>query len=704
MDLTLDHDDDDVLISTLLANPTSSSSAEMPPQSRYPGYANGALFRVHNGNYSEAADMEDASRPLYANKGKVPHLPVPDYDATLQLFLKSAKPHVSPEEFKQTEKCVAEMLEKNSFGRELHRRLLDRAAECNRRNTSFFIDWWNQWAYLAYRDSVVHNVTYELLLKDECASAMRNVTRRAARFVHHALAYRKQVVDGTLKPDMDAKTGLAWEASQHKYLFNCCRMPEPKADVSRTYAPDLHPHIVVARKGRFFAFDVCDANGDSMGVEAITIQLDRVVKLADAAGYDPRPVGILTADDRDVWAANRPLLLQGAGASLNDASLEKIQSAILVVCLDDAAPVTRRDVARHMLHGDGRNRFWDKSIQIAVTSNGKMAYVGEHSMTDGMTTTRFVNFVLDRMFAEPESRESTGAGAGARASSSSSSSKVYPPNSGKPLPEPTLLRFDLSDAAANAVKKAEATFDAMTKSKELEVMMWYGYGADRIKTFGVSPDAFAQMAIQLAYRLTFGHCRGTYESTQTRTYQHGRTEVTRSVSTESEALCDAVVAGAPHADIYKRLTEACAAHAAYIARASKGQGCDRHLLSLKFLVKEGEKLPALYSDPGYIRSGHWAISTSGLTGELMDGWAFGEVVPDGIGVGYSVQKARLRFSVSSAHPDQKWAARMCQNLESALVLFGDVCAAHAPKPKAAPADAAAPSTTTNKRASGTAKL
>jgi hypothetical protein len=51
-------------------------------------------------------------------------------------------------------------------------------------------------------------------------------------------------------------------------------------------------------------------------------------------------------------------------------------------------------------------------------------------------------------------------------------------------------------------------------------------------------------------------------------------------------------------------------------------------------------------------------------------------VPDGIGVGYSVQKARLRFSVTSRHPDQKWAANMVQNLESALAVMGDVCDSH----------------------------
>ena len=642
----------------------------------------GVTYVDHNGNYSEYFFLEDPSSTLYGKQQQVPQLPVPQLEDTLAIFLKSARPHVTEEEYEKTKKAVEEMLAPGSFARELQSRLLKRAEEYKKKNTSWFIDWWNQWAYLAYRDSVVHNVTYELLLKDECEYQMRHPTRRAARFCHYALQYRSLVVNGTLTPDMDGKSGLPMENSQHKYVFNCCRMPREGSDVSRTYAPDLFPHIVVCRKNNFYSFDALKnpRTGEPLSVDEIQIQLDRISKLADARGTDVNPVGILTADDRDVWAKTRVTLISSGDGKLNEASLEKIQSAMFVVCLDDESPVSRRDVARHMLHGgNGTNRFWDKSFQLAVTANGKLAYTGEHSMTDGTTTTRFVNFVLDRMFKDAESQQ-------APAKPQPVAKGPYSQGATAPLPEPEYLPFKLSKESIADIKRAEATFTGMSASKEFEVCMFYGYGADKIKTFGTSPDAFAQLAIQLAYRKTFGHCRATYESTQTRTYMHGRTEVTRSVSIESERFCDAVQNALPKEQIYKSLVEACKAHSEYTGKASKGLGCDRHLLALKFLIKQGEKVPSLYSDPGYTRSGHWAISTSGLVGELMDGWCFGEVVPDGIGVGYSVQKQRLRFTVSSRHPKELWARRMCQALEESLVLMGDICdqlkPAKSDKPKA----------------------
>ena len=52
-----------------------------------------------------------------------------------------------------------------------------------------------------------------------------------------------------------------------------------------------------------------------------------------------------------------------------------------------------------------------------------------------------------------------------------------------------------------------------------------GYGKGLIKKFKMSPDAYAQMAIQLAYYRLKGTVRATYESAQTRKYLAGRTEV-----------------------------------------------------------------------------------------------------------------------------------------------------------------------------------
>jgi len=180
------------------------------------------------------------------------------------------------------------------------------------------------------------------------------------------------------------------------------------------------------------------------------------------------------------------------------------------------------------------------------------------------------------------------------------------------------------------------------------------------------------MAIQLATRKTFGASKATYEATQTKTFRHGRTEVCRVTSPWSDAFCEAVQAGEAKDVIRAKLVKACEQHQAYISRAAKGLGVDRHLLGLKLLVGAGEACPALFSDTAFVRSSHWSVSTSGLVGELLEGWAFGQVVDDGVGIGYSVLQNRLRFSVTSGHAKEKWAERFCAAVEDALQLMAEV--------------------------------
>lgn len=74
----------------------------------------------------------------------------------------------------------------------------------------------------------------------------------------------------------------------------------------------------------------------------------------------------------------------------------------------------------------------------------------------------------------------------------------------------------------------------------LKVVVYEGYGKELIKKLRVSPDAYAQMAIQLAYYKMTGECVATYESAQTKKFAYGRTETCRSVSVESVAWVKAM--------------------------------------------------------------------------------------------------------------------------------------------------------------------
>ena len=210
---------------------------------------------------------------------------------------------------------------------------------------------------------------------------------------------------------------------------------------------------------------------------------DRIISMANAYGTDNHPVGILTAQHRDQWTSDRNSLV--LSSPINEASLERIQSALFLVCLDDDAPVTRNQVARSLIHSDGCNRFWDKSFQAVFFKNGKAGYVGEHSMMDGLTTTRFVNETLAKLFADNEAE----------------ANPVIPGWSSVDI---SPCDFVLGASSKRAISRTRSWFDALMATKELKVLMFHGYGKQQIKKFRMSPDAFAQMAMQLAHHKTFG--------------------------------------------------------------------------------------------------------------------------------------------------------------------------------------------------------
>lgn len=155
-------------------------------------------------------------------------------------------------------------------------------------------------------------------------------------------------------------------------------MPGDAEDRVRLYPPAGNHHVLVVRKNRFFIVHATNADGEPLSQRDIELQLQAVIDQAGEAGA--RPVGALTAQGRREWASAREQLL----ADGNEELLERAESAALVLCLDDSMPQTRAEVGRALWHGDGRNRHFDKAVQVVVFGNGKAGMIGEHSMMDGM--------------------------------------------------------------------------------------------------------------------------------------------------------------------------------------------------------------------------------------------------------------------------------------------------------------------------------
>jgi carnitine O-acetyltransferase len=371
----------------------------------------------------------------------------------------------------------------------------------------------------------------------------------------------------------------------------------------------------VVRKNQFFKVDH-EVGGRQLNTSELQKQFERIYARAERAP----PVGALTSENRDVWAAARKNLV--AASTANQAALEAIEASSFIVCLDDAAPVTLEERARQYLHGDGQNRWFDKPLQFIINDNGTSGFMGEHSMMDGTPTHRLNDYLnmliftnkLD--FSDPSVRSS--------------------------LPEPLPLTFAVDNEAVQAdIQRAVRDFDSIIGQHELRVQAYQGYGKGLIKQFRCSPDAFVQMAIQLAYHKMFGRSRPTYESAAVRRFQQGRTETCRSVSDESVAFCEAMADPETQPEQCVKLFRAALdAHVRYISDASDGKGVDRHLFGLKKCLRDGEPLPAIFADPSFAYSSTWYISTSQLSSEYFNGYGWSQVIDQGFGIAYMINENR----------------------------------------------------------------
>ncbi|KAF2004685.1 carnitine O-acetyltransferas-like protein [Amniculicola lignicola CBS 123094] len=560
--------------------------------------------------------VEDLSKgKMLRFEDSLPRLPVPTLEETAKRYLKSVHPILSKTEFDTTTKAVNDFVAPGGPGEQLQKRLIARREKPEIRN--WISEWWLDAAYMGYRDPVVPYVSYFYSHRDD--RKRRDPAKRAAAMTTAALEFKKDVDAGTLEPEYMKKLPIAM--SSYKWMFNCSRVPQKPADISVKFPFENHAHILVIRKNQFWKLP-----HQIDGKQLTTAELEHQFKRIYAKAERSPGVGFLTSQNRDVWSDVYPKL-KGA-SNVNAATLEAIESASFVVCLDDASPITLEERSHQYWHGDGSNRWFDKPAQFIINDNGTSGFMGEHSMMDGTTTHRLNDYANKMIFTNALPFDD--------------------PTIRSNLPDPKPLRFELTPELKQDIDDAEKHFKGQIGQHELRVQAYQGYGKGLIKKFKCSPDAYVQMIIQLAYHKFYGKNHPTYESAATRRFQEGRTETCRTVSDESVAFCTGMADPDTSAEKCAELLRAALnAHVKYISDASDGKGVDRHLFGLKKCLKEGEPLPSIYSDPAFSYSSSWFISSSQLSSEYFNGYGWSQVIDDGWGIAYMINENSIQFNVVS---------------------------------------------------------
>lgn len=103
-------------------------------------------------------------------------------------------------------------------------------------------------------------------------------------------------------------------------------------------------------------------------------------------------------------------------------------------------------------------------------------------------------------------------------------------------PTPKRMSWDLRNGdCLAAIKEADADAQILINDLHLRIYVHDLYGKGFMKKCRLSPDAFIQMALQLAYYRDAGRFSLTYEASMTRLFREGRTETVRPCTVESAA-------------------------------------------------------------------------------------------------------------------------------------------------------------------------
>lgn len=592
----------------------------------------------------------------------LPKVPVPPLKQTLDTYLKCVQHLVKEEQFKKTKVIVEKFGAPGGVGEVLQKKLMERRDK----TTNWVYDYWLEDMYLNNRLALPVNSSPVMVFPTQAFRDYKDALRFAARLIEGVLEY-KAVIDAQALPVDFARGQLAGTPlcmEQYYRLFTSYRYPGLKTDMLKVHMnaiSSVPEHIIVACKNQFFVLDIV-ANSKQLNEMEIFHQLEKIMKMSENAEERLPPFGILTSDGRTEWAQAREELTK---EQTNRDSLALIESCVCVVCLDEPCGLQPSDTNRAlmMLHGgghekNGANRWYDKSMQFVVGMDGICGVVCEHSPFEGIVLVQCSEYLMKYI---------TG-----------SHSKISKSSTVRELPPPRRLLWKCNPPIQGLLKSSGDRLQRLVNNLDMDVFKFATYGKEFSKKQKMSPDAFIQVALQLAFYKCRGRPVSTYESASIRRFQEGRVDNIRSATPEALAFVKSMTderTTFSDSEKMKRLRDAINAQTDYTVAAITGMAIDNHLLGLLKTAKElNMEKPEIFCDETYLASNHFILSTSQVPTTVEMFCCYGPVVPNGYGVCYNPQSDHIIFCVSSFWENTETSSAVfVKALNEGLLEIRDLC-------------------------------
>ncbi|KAM9854971.1 carnitine O-palmitoyltransferase 1, liver isoform 1-T1 [Aulostomus maculatus] len=601
---------------------------------------------------------------LYSFQNSLPRLPVPSVKDTCRRYLESVRPLMDDEQYERM-KGLTKDFEKN-LGPRLQWYLKLKSWW----TSNYVSDWWEEYIYLRGRGPIMVNSNYYAM--DFLYVFPTSIqAARAGNAIHAIMLYRRKLDRAQIKPIYLLANKVPLCSAQWERMFNTTRIPGLETDTLQHM--NESKHIAVYHKGRFFKVWMF-YDGRLLLPREIEQQMERILadKTEPMAGEET--LAALTAGERTPWAKCREAHFS---RGKNKQSLDAIEKAAFFVTLDDTEQryddnnrVKSLDsYAKSLLHGKCYDRWFDKSFNLIVYKNGTMGLNAEHSWADAPIIGHLWEHVLSMdPFKLGYTEEGHCCG-------------EPHPN----LPGPQKLQWDIPAECQEVIQSSLTVARTLADDVDSHIFPFSDFGKGLIKKCRTSPDAFIQIALQLAHYRDKGKFCLTYEASMTRLFREGRTETVRSCTNETCAFVRSMIRDETREERMKLLKIAAEKHQNMYRLAMTGKGIDRHLFCLyvvsKYLGEDSAFLKEVLSEP-------WRLSTSQTPLQQVDlfdlvrhpeyvssGGGFGPVADDGYGVSYIIVGENLiNFHISSKHSSpetdsHRFGANIRQAMLDILDLF-----------------------------------
>lgn len=302
---------------------------------------------------------------LYSFQGSLPHLPLPSVKDTMSRYLRSVRPLLDDEGYEKVKRQAEEF--QNGIGKKLQRYLVLKSWWAS----NYVSDWWEEYVYLRGRAPLMVFSNY---YGTDCFGVVtKSQTARAASLTYWMLQFRRKIERQEMKPIV-AQGIVPLCSAQYERMFNTSRVPGVEGDKIVHYE-DIK-HIVVLHKGCYYKMMIYD-NERLLNANEIQYQLELILKKDEKSSHAETYLASLTAWNRTKWAYARE---KHFSTGVNKVSLQAIESAAFFLILDDRpfdydgnSSAEKSDYyATQSLHGKIYDRWFDKSYQLCMGTNGKV--------------------------------------------------------------------------------------------------------------------------------------------------------------------------------------------------------------------------------------------------------------------------------------------------------------------------------------------